>query len=177
MLPDNLSAAEPAQHPAYWIKTLSITGGPLVENNLKTAVAFFLQYYRDINIHTKLASLFKGIDWHQPVRVRRCPPNERVAAFRQVGDEMNLSHPMFFTKPGTSPRALGIVPAGRVYCEYQFQVMTEALESRVSSFVWTRGPHDWREESRPLYYLGIQYIIPKPWKTLRFVRAGSRVQT
>lgn len=177
MLPDKLSAAEPAQHPAYWLKTLSITGGPMVEGNLKTAIAFFLKYYRDINIRTKLPSLLKGVDWHQPVHLVLCQPNQPLVAFRQAGDETNLSHPMFFTKPGTSPRALGIIPTGRVYCEYQFQVLAEVLESRVSSFNWTRGPHDWRDETRPLHYLGIQYIVPKPWKTLRFVRSGNRIQS
>jgi hypothetical protein len=177
MLPDKFSAAVPAHSPAYWIKTLSITGGPLVEGNFRVAITFFLQYYRDINIRTKLASLFQGIDWHQPVMLRSCAPPARVAAFRQVGDEMNLSLPMFFTKPGTSPRALGVVAAGRVFCEYEFAVMTQVLESRVASFVWTRQKHDWQEETRPLHYLGTQYIVPCPWKNLRFVRAGSRVQS
>jgi hypothetical protein len=177
MMPDKLSAALPAQQPDYWIKELSITGGPMVERNLRTAIAFFLHYYRDINIRTKLPSLFKGIDWHQAVQSARFQKDAAVAAFRKVGSEMNLSQPMFFTKPGTSPLALGIATEGRVYCQYAFQAAAEALESRVSSFIWTHGPHDWQEETRPLHYLGVQYIIPVPWKTLRFVRAGNRIQT
>lgn len=177
MMPDNLFAAQPAQEPAYWIKVLSISSGPTVESNLKTAIAFFLKYYRDINIRTKLPSLFRGIDWHQAVRLTPLPKDAGVAAFRPAGSEMDLSQPMFFTKPGTSPLALGIIPTGRIYCQYAFQVTTEVLESKVASFVWTRSPRDWRQETRPLHYLGTQYIIPVPWKNLRFVRAGSRAQS
>ena len=93
---DKLSAALPAQLPAYWTKALSMTGGPMVERNLRTAIAFFLHYYRDIDIRKKLPSLFKGIDWHQPVQVARLQKGATVAAFRRVEMATNLSQPMFF---------------------------------------------------------------------------------
>jgi hypothetical protein len=134
--------------------------GPLLEANVLTALAFFAQRMPTLDEETKLG-FFRGMDLHKDVSTDWLYGDAVVAAFRREGEAL---FKLFYTKAGTSPYNLGIVPGGRRFYRFQVRWSVEVLVSRASDFVYVPGspaPPRQRTWDLPGGGGGIQFIIPK----------------
>jgi hypothetical protein len=133
--------------------------GPLLEERVRTALEFFARRMPTLAEDTRFGFL-RGMDLHKPLEVQWLPDGARVAAFR-LADEPLLK--LFYTKPGTSPYHLGIVPGGRRFQRFRLRQPCEVLISRAADFVYASanaaatGQRSW---ARPGGGGGLQYIIP-----------------
>src|SRR4051812_38029932 len=92
-----------------WFERLGLPMAvPLVGRNLLTALNF-LQRRMPLLAEETTEGFLRGIDLHKEVRIVWLQKGASVAAFRRIGEPL---FKLFFTKPGTGPQALGIIPDG-----------------------------------------------------------------
>ena len=147
---------------------------PLVQENVGTALEFFDCRMPTLNDATKLGFL-RGMDLHKEVRPEWLHSGSQVAAFRRAGEPL---FKLFYTKPGTSPHHLGIVPLGRKFHRFHVRQPVEALASRAADFIYasaddaTAGLKTW---ALPGGGGGLQYIIPDADRFLEIVASPLAV--
>ena len=132
---------------------------PLQERNVRTALAFFQRRMPSLKEDSKLGYL-RGMDLHREVQEEWLHSGVEVAAFRRAGEPL---FKLFYTKPGTSPFHLGIVPNDRAFHRFRVQWSVQVLASRAGSYVYASagdaapGQRSW---ALPGGGGGQQYIIP-----------------
>jgi len=112
-------------------------------------------YRRNGMSHDQALSHIKGIDFSQPVSVRRLPVGKNLTQWR------NPARPVgnYFTEPGTSASQLDINPKGRVEQPFTVANDTKALTSRAALITdtWTDPGHPFDASGG-----GRQYYVPDP---------------
>lgn len=133
--------------------------GPFLENNVRTALEFFARRMPALDEETRLG-FFRGMDLHKPIQAVWLAGGTAVAAFRRQGEPL---FKLFYTKPGTSPYQLGVVPVGRSFHRFRVRVPAEVLAARAGDYVYASA--DDAAAARFSWALpgggrGLQYIIP-----------------
>lgn len=131
---------------------------PFVENNVRVALEFFQRRMPGLSEETRFGFL-RGMDLHKPVQVEWLHVNTPVAAFRREGEPL---FKLFYTKPGTSPFQLGIIPVGRRFHRFRVGCSVAVLASRAADFIYASA--DEAAVARFRWALpggggGLQYII------------------
>lgn len=157
-----------------WLERLGLpVAVPLVARNLLTALEFINRRMPGVPQET-VEGFLRGIDLHKEVRLIWLQPGETVSAFRRFGEPL---FKLFYTKVGTSPDRLGIVPTGRQFRRFVVRRTVEALSSKAAAFVYASaedpiaGTPPWRW---PGGGGGIQYIIPDAESSLELIAGSGR---
>ncbi len=162
----------------HWLKKLELPAAPLVRRGLGTALDFF---HRRMPLLKEVTTegFLRGMDLHKEVRMELLQAGNQVAAFRREGENL---FKLFYTKAGTSPYRLGIVPNGRRFQRFTLRRPVEVLATHAADYIYTSAEDTAKAQSNwelPGGGGGLQYIIPDAESCLETInqqagRAGLR---
>ena len=157
-----------------WFERLGLPMAvPLVGRNLLTALEFLGRRMPTLPDQT-IEGFLRGIDLHKDVKIVWLQKGQSVAAFRRAGEPL---FKLFYTKVGTGPERLGIVPQGRQFCRFTVEQPVEVLSARAADYIFASaddpvtGKSPWRW---PGGGGGVQYVIPNAEHCLRTTPAPIR---
>jgi hypothetical protein len=147
-----------------WFKEIGATRAPLTETNLRTSLDFLKdrrfgrenQRFSEMDFN-KEVSYIRGMDLHNPVRVRVLKAGTEVVQRRLPSGATGN----FFTEVGTSPETLGIDTTGRIQVRFRVVKDTEVLESTVAEFrMRAASPEEYQAIAGKQYAgRGVQFMI------------------
>ena len=134
-------------------KQLGITDAPMVRAGLAAADAFFRN-----TLHEdpgKWIEYLRGIDFHKPVSTEWLRRGTRLIRYDSTGQRKQKPF-VYFTRPGTSPNALGTTFPSVEFNEFETVREVHALVSTASGISFGLGDRVSRLGG------GLQYIISFP---------------